>query len=276
MSSRYADRVRSTPLSRDGRVPVISPFLWELFGRYTRHYLARAFHAVRLSGNDPIRLPADQPLIVYVNHPSWWDPLLCLFLARYLWPQRTHYAPMQAAALARYRFFKHLGFFGVQTGTRQGALTFLRLSQAILQQPATVLWVTPEGRFTDPRQRPVHLLPGIGHLAARLTQGVFLPMGLEYTFWAERFPEALVRIGEPCRVGDIAFDDATAWTRHLAGELGRTQDALAQDVCHRQVEAFRVILKGRAGIGGIYDMWRALRARWRGASFTRQHGDASS
>lgn len=255
------------------QLPTVSPLLWRLFARYTRRYLARAFHTIRLSGCEARSLPPDRPLIVYVNHPSWWDPLLCLFLAQYLFPARTHYAPMQAAALDRYRFFKRLGFFGVQTGTRQGGLTFLRVSQAVLQQPATALWVTPEGRFTDPRQRPVHLMPGIGQLATRLTQAVFLPMAIEYPFWEERFPEALVRVGEPCQSGGLAFDNAAAWTQYFAGELGKTQDALAYDACQRQPDAFRIILQGRAGIGGVYDMWRALRARWRGESFTRQHGD---
>jgi 1-acyl-sn-glycerol-3-phosphate acyltransferase len=215
------------------------------------------------------------PLIVYVNHPSWWDPLLCLFLAQHLLPERTHYAPMQATALDRYRFFKRLGFFGVQTGTRQGALTFLRVSQAILQQPTTALWVTPEGRFTDARQRPIHLMPGIGQLASRLTQAVLLPIALEYPFWEERFPEALVRVGKPCQIGDLDLADAAAWTQYLAGQLTTTQDTLAHDACRRHPDAFRVILQGRAGVGGFYDMWRTLRARWRGESFARQHGDAS-
>jgi 1-acyl-sn-glycerol-3-phosphate acyltransferase len=275
MTSHRAKTAMSTRSARGIQVPALSPLLWHLFGRYARRYLSRAFHTVRLSGLDMVGPPVDLPLIVYINHPSWWDPLLCLFLAQYLWPERTHYAPMQAVALERYRFFKRLGFFGVQSGTRQGGLTFLRVSQAILQQPATALWVTPEGRFTDPRQRPVHLLPGIGHLAARLRQGVLLPVALEYPFWEERLPEALVRIGEPCRVGDVAPGDTAAWTQHLAGELERTQNALAHDACYRHADAFRVILRGRVSIGGVYDMWRALRARWRGESFTRQHGDAS-
>lgn len=28
--------------------PATSPVLWYLFGRYTRHYICRSFHAVRL------------------------------------------------------------------------------------------------------------------------------------------------------------------------------------------------------------------------------------
>ncbi len=45
------------------------------------------------------------------------DPLICLRLAAELFPDRTHYGPIDAQALGRYRFFEKLGFFGVEAGT---------------------------------------------------------------------------------------------------------------------------------------------------------------
>src|SRR4051794_7196665 len=89
-----------------------SPALWSLFRRYAAGYLRRHFHAVRLSrsGRPPSR-PVG-PLVIVLNHPSWWDPLVCIALTE-LFPDRTGYAPIEAAALGRYRFFERLGFFGV-------------------------------------------------------------------------------------------------------------------------------------------------------------------
>ena len=252
-------------------IPQISPLLLQWFNRYIRFYLRRSFHAIRVSrAGRPIAAP-ETPLVIFLNHPSWWDPLICLFLAYTLFPDRLHYGPIDAAALARYRIFARMGFFGVTPGTTRGAVTFLRVSQAILSQPKTVLWITPEGQFTDPRQRPTHIQSGISHLAARLDCGVFLPLALEYPFWEERFPEVLARFGEGVGVEPGRhIDDYTTLFSH---QLETTQDALAQDACHHDPTAFDVLLSGSVGIGGVYDIWRSLQARWRGETFRKSHGE---
>ena len=103
-----------------------SPWLVRFFTRHVkRFYLARNFHAVRLSRTGrPAPVP-DVPLIVVLNHPSWWDPLVGLVLTE-LFPDRAHYAPMDAHALLRYRIFERLGVFGIEPATSRGAREFLR------------------------------------------------------------------------------------------------------------------------------------------------------
>ncbi len=251
-------------------IPQISPVILHWFGRYTRFYLKRSFHAIRLCRDGkPPQMP-DTPLVIFLNHPSWWDPLVCLFLTQTLFPDRLHYAPMDAEALARYRIFARLGFFGIQLGSLRGAEKFLRVSQAILRQPQTALWLTPEGRFTDPRQRPARLQQGLSHLARRLEHVAFVPLALEYPFWEERFPEVLVRFGEPVQVEP--HQDVEDYTARFAQQLEVTQDALAADACRREPETFDILLRGNTGIGGVYDAWRALRARWHGETFRKSHG----
>ena len=94
-----------------------SPWLIRLFTRHVkRFYLARDFHAVRLSRSGRPGPVPDGPLIVVLNHPSWWDPLVALVLTE-LFPDRAHYAPMDADALRRYRIFERLGMFGIEPGT---------------------------------------------------------------------------------------------------------------------------------------------------------------
>jgi len=155
---------------RRSDLPAPSPRLVSWFGRYAERYLARHFHAVRLvqAGRPDSEALRGRPLIVCLNHPSWWDPLICLLLARRLFPERRHFAPIDAAGLAKYRFFAKLGFFGIEPGTARGARRFLEVSQALLAQPDTALWVTAGGRFADPRERPVRLRPGLGGLIRRL------------------------------------------------------------------------------------------------------------
>jgi 1-acyl-sn-glycerol-3-phosphate acyltransferase len=257
---------------RQGALPPLSPLLVRLFTAYARRYLQRSFHAVRLACiGMPPQVP-EAPLIIYCNHPSWWDPLLCFVLAYHCFPAHTHYAPIAAEALARYRFFTRLGFFGVTPGTLRGAATLLRVGQAIMQQPRTALWMTPEGRFTDPRPRPVRLQPGLGHLASRLERGSIVPLALEYPFWEERFPEALGCFGAPVRIASGPRRSAHAWTALLTEQLAAVQDCLATVACQRDRAAFVVLFEGRTGVGGVYDCWSALRARLHGIRFHKAHG----
>ena len=247
--------------------------------------MARHFHALRVAGTPPI---TDAPLVVYLNHPGWWDPLICLLLARHYFPDRRHYAPIEAAQLERYRVFRKLGFFPVEKHSRRGAAQFLRGAEAALAQPRAVLWVTAQGRFADVRERPVGLEPGVAHLARRVPGAMFVPLALEYPFWSERCPEALARWGEsiagdalvgrasprgegltPVR-GDArtTIEDAE---QLLETRLGETQDALAASAVRRDPADFEMLLRGNAGVGGFYDAWRRWRARWRGEKFEKEH-----
>lgn len=254
-------------------IPRISPRLFDLFTRYGEHYISRSFHAVRLSKiqrPDPESLRG-RPLIVYLNHPSWWDPMICLFLARRLFPDRRHYGPIEAAALMKYRFFEKLGFFGVEPGTVQGARRFLETGKEIVEQPDSVLWITAAGRFTDPRERPVHLRPGLGHLVCRMKEGFVLPLALEYPFWEERFPETLARFGRAVTIEETSMR-ADDWTAVLGSWLESAQDELAAEALARDPSRFELLLGGRAGVGGTYDLWRRLKARLRGERFRSAHG----
>ena len=74
---------------------------------------------------------------------------------------------MDAVALKHYGLLRKLGLFAVESGTPRGAAQFLRAAGKILSTPNSVLWVTPEGRFTDMRTRPAVFRPGLAALVAR-------------------------------------------------------------------------------------------------------------
>jgi 1-acyl-sn-glycerol-3-phosphate acyltransferase len=261
------------PRAAPSPLPRISPWLLRWFRWYSARYLRRHFHAVRLSRECRPDVPDDVPLVVYLNHAAWWDPLVGLVLAERLFSRRATYAPIEAKALGRYRFMERLGLFGIDPQTQSGGLRFLRLSRAILAHPDTALWITPEARFADPRERPVRFRPGLAHLARSLHSGVLLPLAIEYPFWEERSPEALARFGEPIRVE--AGNDRTVadWNALLESQLRAAQDALAQQAIRRDSKDFETLLRGRAGVGGVYNFWSRLRARLRGEAFSPEHGE---
>jgi 1-acyl-sn-glycerol-3-phosphate acyltransferase len=251
-------------------IPRRSEFLYRWFSWWVRGYLAKHFHAVRLSRDSLPRIPADAPLVIVVNHPSWWDPLMGMVLAD-LFPKRSHYAPMDAQMLDRYPLFSKLGFYGVEQGPK-GAAVFLRTTVALLSQPGTTVWITAQGRFADPRVRPPGLRSGIGHLVQRLSNGFVVPLALEYPFWEERLPEALARFGAPIALGARADLCPSQWVKQIEKALAATQDALAADALARDPAAFVTLLRGKAGVGGIYDCWRRVVAWLRGERFQPEHG----
>jgi 1-acyl-sn-glycerol-3-phosphate acyltransferase len=236
-----------------------SPLLLRGFSMIARRRLRRAFRAVRLLGAERLPGQAQGPLIVYLNHPSWWDPLVCLAVAQAVLPQRVHYAPISAASLVQYPLFARLGLFAVEQDSLRGAAQFLRGAGAVLDAGG-VLWITAQGSFTDARERPVALKPGLGALVHRLPRATVVPMALEYTFWNQRLPEALVALGEPV-VADGGEHAAAEWTAMLADRLGAVQNELAMASQERDGARFSTLLEGGRGTSGIYGAWQRLTGR---------------
>jgi 1-acyl-sn-glycerol-3-phosphate acyltransferase len=260
----------STPSVKEA-IPVISPRLLRWFRGYVRRYLRRHFNAVRLLHNAPPPAGSDAPTVFFLNHASWWDPLVSLHLAATFYSGYRAFAPMDAQALKKYALLRRLGFFPVERGTLTGARRFLRLASSILSQPHHALWLTPQGRFTDVRERPVRFEPGLGHLAARLPGVRFIPVAMEFTWWLERSPEVLVAFGNPVLLPPAA--SAAGLNAALETALAATQDRLADASQLRRCESFTTLLSGKAGVGGFYDLWRRLRTRARGAAFDPRHAD---
>lgn len=256
--------------NRPDELPPRSQRIFAWFRWYCRRYYFPAhFHALRLlpptqylAGDHSDPDPAT-PLVILANHPSWWDPVVCTLLsARF--PTRVIYSPIDARALETYRFFRKLGFFGVEQGTARGAARFLQCSRAVLDTPGTILWITAQGRFTDPRSRPVTLMPGLARVLARWRKpAMVLPLAIEYPFWDERSPEALAHFGEPLQVDPSRPISAEAWGGLLAGRLEQTMDNLALAGISRDPGIFHTLHTGRAGVGGMYDRIRRASA-WLG------------
>jgi 1-acyl-sn-glycerol-3-phosphate acyltransferase len=252
-------------------LPLRSAWRWRVFTRYFRRWMGKSFHAVRLSRTGWPPLLDGRPVVVVLNHPSWWDPLLGMILAD-LFAGYRHYAPIDAAALKRYRILEPMGFFGVEVGSAEGALRFLRTSTAVLSQPDNCLWITAQGRITDPRERPVQLRQGVAHLLRRLDGVTVLPLAIEYPFWQERYPEALAHFGEPI-VADRGRDRSVAeWMGCIEAGLTIAQDELARVALTQNPELFETLVGGNTGIGGVYDLWRRLKALVRGQRFSGSHG----
>lgn len=248
--------------------PLVSGFQW-----YIRGYLRRHFNAVRVARDTWSDVPLDHAFVAYANHPGWWDPLIAFTLNRHFLHGRTLYAPMDAAKLRKYAVLRRLGVFGVDLKTLQGARQFLSTSQALLRCPKSALWLTPGGSFADVRVK-TEFQPGLAHLAASVPNVWLVPVALEYTFWDERTPEALVEFGQPLR-SVTGQPDKAAFQTELEARLADAQASLAQKSIVRDPDAFDVLLRGSAGVGGIYDLARRAKSLLTGRRLNTRHNEWS-
>jgi 1-acyl-sn-glycerol-3-phosphate acyltransferase len=254
--------------------PHISKPVLRFFRRIVRGYFRQHFHAVRIKGAAQFSAARNlnEPLILYANHGSWWDPMVSFLLAEKLMPKQQHFAPMEAQALKRYGILKHVGIFPVELNTGRGAVQFLRTSEAIARTGG-VVWITPQGKFVDPRVRPLEFKPGLAALAVRIATNVdpctVQPLAIEYTFWDERLPECLLHLGEPVLV--LAGETTEDVESRLILALEDSMDTLQELALRRDASMFETIAQGTVGAGGFYALGQRIKAILTRRPYTPQH-----
>jgi 1-acyl-sn-glycerol-3-phosphate acyltransferase len=242
------------------------------FRRYVKRFVRKNFHAVRLSKTSAPWPTGPEPIIIVMNHPGWWDPMIATLLS-FQFPDAEHFGAIDAEAVKKYPIFQKLGFFPVDTTSIRGAAEFLRIGTAILESSHRVMWLTAQGEFADVRKRPLDLRSGVGHLAARVPNARILPIAMEYSFWTEKTPEALVRVGQTIAVSDFPNLRGKEWTTRIEAALTENLDALNQETMSRDAEKFTMLSGGKTGIGGLYDLWRRVTFWSRGQKFEASHQD---
>lgn len=233
-----------------------SPRLMRLFRRYLESYLARSFNAVRVAKAEPSDLDLDRPTVLYANHPCWWDPVVLAYVLGTLYPRHRFFGPMDATALDRYPILRRLGIFGIEPGSIAGARAFRRQARRILATPGCALCVTVQGAMVDVRSHPIRLKRGVAHLLGSGIAAQAVPVALEYPFWHERMPEALIRVGPAVCRTDVGGAGDGALRAALEGTLAE----LAAAAIARDAAGFDILIDGaRRGVGGVYDLFRRLR-----------------
>lgn len=239
------------------------------------------FHCFAVQGLEHIPSIASSScsLVVYANHIGWWDPIVAMLLRKKYLPDRVLYAPIDAKALEAYGIFRQLGFYGLKLDTFAGASDFLKTSRALLTDPKSSVWITPEGDFCDCRDQDHPFMPGLAHLAATTSNTIFVPLAIEYPFWEEPKPMIATRFGEP-----LTFDPGIGKVQcgtKIFESMRDTQRQLAQSVMRRDFSEFEFVVAPKSQRLGLYDNLRAWKAWFQGRSFDPSHasikaGDVAS
>ncbi len=81
--------------------PKRTEWLYRGFAWYSGRMVRRSFEAMAFDDSvfQMRSVPDDFPVIVYANHPSWWDPILAVLLHEHVFSTRQFYAPIDAEAL---------------------------------------------------------------------------------------------------------------------------------------------------------------------------------
>lgn len=252
-----------------------SPRIIGFFGTWITRMMRKDFHTVSIArgGAALLRgLDSDtRPLMVIMNHSSWWDPLIGMYLSRTMLPNRPMLAPMEAEQLMKFAFFRKLGIFGIDPEA-PGAIDAMaaHVLARFTARPNTAFWLTPQGEFTDVRT-PIRLRPGAAAVAAKLdgltTSGAqgcrCVAVASELVFWTDRRPELLLHAVElaPTAAGQGA-SSTLDWTRRMTTGLQDACTQLTGLAIARDPGAFDVLLgAGDGRINPLYNLYLTLTGR---------------
>ncbi len=232
---------------------------------------SRSFTALRIPPWGMPRTPEGRAIVVYANHPGWWDGVMFMLLLRRFYPGRPAFMPMDAEALRKYGFMRRLGVFGVEQQSARGAVAFLQTAKLVLEGDRHMLWMNAPGRFSDVRERPVPISPGTVRLAELAPHALFVPLAFEYTHWTEKREEALAAFGTSIEGAVRAALDRNARAELLRDGLTTTMDRLGAEATSRDPARFVTVLEGGAGMGGLWGFWQYLKALLRGQRHQPHH-----
>jgi 1-acyl-sn-glycerol-3-phosphate acyltransferase len=188
------------------------------FQRLIRRSLQRGLRGVWIRGQPPVG-----PAIYAANHHGWWDGYLAGF---WLWSAGLQPGLlMRAEQLQRFPLFRRLGAIG--SGELRGALELLRSRPLIIFPEGRILPAGPLGA----------LAPGATWLAKQASVPL-IPLAIRTALRGHEFPEAYLRLGEPCSGRQLPSQLA-----HLVSQT----DLLAQvSDPERPLPGFSLLLRGRS------------------------------
>ena len=236
------------------------PLLERAYVAYGRQLLRRAFARVWVGGAP---WPAGGgPVIAFVNHSAWWDPVLATFLSHDVF-RGDAYGLMDGAQLLRYPFFRRVGCFGATMehpaeDARGLALYAARLLGSSSDGGAAggpgalprALWIFPQGVLL-PARVPLAFRSGLARFSRAVPDALLVPVAVRYEVRAAQRPECFVRVGAAAHAS--SGEAPARLTRRLEHRLRDELERLDADLAAPHPAGYRVVLAGRESLSDFYD-----------------------
>lgn len=116
------------------------------------------------------------PFFFYSTHSSYWDPVTAAFLSVLYFKKKT-VAPMDEKEFLKHTNLKKTGIFGVREG--EGGQIERVLKGLWHEMPELSVWITPQGRFVDNRERQPEFKEGLSRWSLSRTS-LRVPIAVDY------------------------------------------------------------------------------------------------
>ena len=214
----------------------------KIFAVYNKNLIKRRFSSLKVFNLDILLYKKQTlPLIIYLNHSSWWDGLTAFQLSYNA--KFDSFIMMEEQHLRRFYLFRRLGAFSIERQKPREALKSLEYSAALLKNnPERTLWIFPQGEILPNDTRPLKFYNGLSRIIAKTGKCYVLPLAVRYEFTGEFKPEIFVRIGEAEFIsGDQNFN-IKQQTKYFAEKLTLTLDELKTDIIKNDLTKYRNII----------------------------------
>lgn len=167
-------------------------FIW-FFDHYTKWSLKRRFKQVWVK-QDYVPKPESRT-VYFLNHNSWWDGLIPLYLNRHFLQQNAR-ALMEDKQMRQYSFFSKIGAFSINLEDPRSSLISLRYALESMERDQASLFVYPEGTITPPAGTIPKFKDGLAWLYTKTTQVDYVPITIYSHSMRSSKPELYLAIGD--------------------------------------------------------------------------------
>jgi 1-acyl-sn-glycerol-3-phosphate acyltransferase len=143
--------------------------VYNFFKVYTLWKIRRSFHAVEVNGTIANK---DLPVLLIMNHMSWWDGFWALYLNMKLFHRKFHFMMLEEQ-LRKYSFFNKCGGYSVSKHTRSIVET-LEYTVELLSDNKNLVLLFPQGKIESLYSKSYIFEPGIEYILKKLNQPVQL------------------------------------------------------------------------------------------------------
>ena len=210
----------------------------KIFSVYNTNLLKRRFHSFRVKGLKNLhRRQTSLPLIIYVNHSSWWDGLAAFQISRKL--NLDSFIMMEEKQLRRFFLFRKLGAFSIIRENPRSALQSINYAVDLLKNSDRVLWIFPQGEILPNDLRPICFYNGISKIIQKTGKCSTISITFRYEFLNDFKPQIFANIKQS---EQIHIENSKELTKHFESKTTENLDELKKDILNKRFDEYERIV----------------------------------